>query len=163
MNPDIKRYLDDHAATYTPQALRKGLLEAGHDPVAVDAAIREWQVGRNGGSGPGDPRTFGRWAMLLHLGALVATFGVLVLLKGPAQAGVVLVGVGVLAVAMLIGWDISSMIGRSLLGGGTTVALIVPGISALLLGGSCPARIPEHPDRPAVRRSRSRSPHGRGR
>lgn len=137
MNPEIERYLDEHGATYTPEALRKGLLEAGHDPDAIDAAMREWQARRTGSVGSDDVRTFGRWAILLHLGALVATLVVLLFLKGVGQAGVLLVGVGVLAVAMLIGWAISSMIGRALLGGGTTVALIVPAISALLLGGSC--------------------------
>lgn len=137
MNPEIERYLDEHGATYTPEALRKGLLEAGHDPDVIDSAIREWQARRTGGIGSDDVRTFGRWAILLHLGALVATFVVLLFLKGVGQAGVLLVGVGVLAVAMLIGWAISSMIGRALLGGGTTIALIVPAISALLLGGSC--------------------------
>jgi hypothetical protein len=137
VNPEIERYLDEHGATYTAEALRKELMEAGHDPVAIDAAMREWQARRTGGIGSDDVRTFGRWAILLHLGALVVTFVVLLLLKGVGQAGVLLVGVGVLAVAMLIGWAISSMIGRALLGGGTTVALIVPAISALLLGGSC--------------------------
>lgn len=138
MNPDIKRYLDEHGATYTPEALRKGLLEAGYDPVAIDAAIQEWQAGRTGGSGSEDRRTFGRWALWLHIGALAATFAVLVLLKGVEAAGIILMGVGVLAVAMLIGWAISSAIGRSLLpGAGTTIALIVPAVSAIALGGTC--------------------------
>jgi hypothetical protein len=96
-----------------------------------------WQARRTGGTGSDEARTFGRWAILLHLGALVATFVLLLFLKGVGQAGVLLVGIGVLALAMLIGWAISSMIGRALLRGGTVVALIVPAISALLLGGSC--------------------------
>ncbi|HET7082570.1 MAG TPA: hypothetical protein VFJ00_02520 [Candidatus Limnocylindria bacterium] len=137
MNPGIRQYLDENGATYTPEALRKGLLDAGYDPAEIDAAMREWQARRTGGIGSDDVRTFGRWAILLHLGALVATFVLLLFLKGVGQAGVLLVGVGVLAVAMLIGWAISSMIGRALLRGGTIVALIVPAISALLLGGSC--------------------------
>jgi hypothetical protein len=137
VNPEIERYLDEHGATYTPEALRKGLLEAGHDPEAIDAAMWGWQARRTGGTDPDEARTFGRWAILLHLGALVATFVLLLFLKGVGQAGVLLVGIGVLALAMLIGWAISSMIGRALLRGGTTVALIVPAISALLLGGSC--------------------------
>jgi hypothetical protein len=137
VNPEIERYLDEHGATYTPEALRKGLLEAGHDPEAIDAAMWGWQARRTGGTGSDEARTFGRWAILLHLGALVATFVLLLLLKGVGQAGVLLVGIGVLAVAMLIGWAISSMIGRALLRGGATVALIVPAISAIALGGTC--------------------------
>jgi hypothetical protein len=137
VNPEIERYLDEHGATYTPEALRKGLLEAGYDQAAIDAAMWGWQARRTGGIGSDDVRTFGRWAILLHLGALVTTFVALVFLKGAGQAGLILAGVGVLAVAMLVGWAISSMIGRALLGAGTTIALIVPAISALLLGGSC--------------------------
>jgi hypothetical protein len=139
VNPDIKRYLDEHGATYTPDALRKGLLEAGYEPAAIDAAIREWQARRiNGSTTSDDRRRFGRGAVWLHLGALVATFVLLVLLKGTDAIGTVLLGVGVLAVAMLIGWAISSMIGRALLpGAGTTIALIAPAISAFALGGTC--------------------------
>jgi hypothetical protein len=137
VNPEIERYLNEHGATYTPEALRKGLLEAGYDESAIDAAMREWQARRTGGIGSDDQRMFGRWAILLHLGALVATFVVLLFLKGAEAAGTILLGVGVLAVAMLIGWAISSMIGRALLGGGTTIALIVPAISAIALGGTC--------------------------
>ena len=39
MDPAIKSYLDEHGATYTPEALRKGLLDAGHEPAAIDAAL----------------------------------------------------------------------------------------------------------------------------
>lgn len=136
---NIRRYLDEHGATYTPEALRKGLLDAGYEPDEVDAALAGWNSGR-AASGPGAEarRAFSRWAIWLHVGALAATFAVLVLLKGTEAAGTILLGVGVLAVAMLLGWAISSTIGRSLLPGtGVTVALIVPAISAIALGGTC--------------------------
>jgi len=139
MHPEIKRYLDEHGTTYTPEALRKGMLEAGYDSSEVDAAIREWQVAGSSGGGRADAgRSFARWAATLHVGALVATFGVLTVLKGIDAAGTLLLGVGVLAVALLIGWAISSIIGRALLpAAGTAMALVVPAISAILLGGTC--------------------------
>jgi hypothetical protein len=139
MNPEIKRYLDEHGATYTPEALRKSLAEAGYGADAVDAAMREWEAARSGASrNTEDRRTFGRWAVLLHLAALVATFVLLVLLKGVESIGLALLGAGVLAIALLIGWAISSGIGRALLPrAGVIGALIVPAISALLLGGAC--------------------------
>jgi hypothetical protein len=46
MNPAIKRYLEDHGSTYTPEALRKGLLDAGYDPGEVEAALAAFASGR---------------------------------------------------------------------------------------------------------------------
>lgn len=139
MDPAIRRYLDEHGATYTRDALRQSLVDAGHDPAAVDAAIAGWEAGRTG-AGPDAERgrTFRRWAIRLHVVALVAVFVLLVALKGIPAVGLALLGCAVLAVAMLIGWAISSLIGRALLPrAGLFVALVVPAISALLLAGTC--------------------------
>ena len=138
MNPRIRQYLDDHGATYTPEALRKGLLDAGYDPAEVDAAMSGWNAAEAGGRDAQARQVFGRWALLLHAGALVAVFVLLVALKGTTAIGLALLGCAVLGVALVIGWAISSLIGRALLPGtGAVVALIVPAISAILLGGSC--------------------------
>lgn len=138
MNPDIKRYLDEHGATYTPEALRKQLLDAGYDPVEVDAALSGWNPGDARDPSAEARRTFARWALWLHIGAVVAVFGLLVALNGTSAIGTALLGCAVLGVAMVIGWAISSLIGRALLPGtGTVIALGVPAISAILLGGSC--------------------------
>ena len=139
MDPEIKRYLDEHGATYTRDALRASLIDAGHDPAAVDTALVQWEATRTGrGADPEKRRTFGRWAIGLHVAALVAVFILIVALKGTTAVGVALLGCAVLGVALVIGWAISSLIGRALLpGAGAVVALIVPAISALLLGGTC--------------------------
>ena len=136
---EIKRYLDEHGATYTRDALRASLTAAGHDPAAVDAALAQWQANRTGtGADPDKRRAFGRWAIGLHVAALVAVFVLIVALKGTTAVGVALLGCAVLGVALLIGWVISSLIGRALLpGAGVMLALIVPAISAILLGGTC--------------------------
>ena len=138
MNPEIRRYLDEHGATYGPDALRRQLFEAGYDPVQVDDALREWQA-ETAGSRPdaAERRTFGRWALGLHLGALVATFALLLLLKGTSAVGIALLSAAFLGVALLIGWAISGLIGRALLRRSLGIALIFPAISAVALGGSC--------------------------
>ena len=139
MDPEIKHYLDEHGATYTRDALRSSLIQAGHDPAAVDAALGEWEAARAGAGSDLEKRmTFGRWAIGLHAAALVAVFILIVALKGTTAIGLALLGCAILGVALVIGWVISSMIGRALLpGAGVIVALIVPAISALILGGTC--------------------------
>jgi hypothetical protein len=141
MNPEIKAYLDEHGATYTSEALRRALMDAGHDPATVDIALREWQASRAGSDHRReDRRTFGRWAFALHLGALVAMFALVVLLKGTSAIGLAVIAAVVLGIALLIGWAISSLIGRALLPRfGLVIALVVPLISALALGGTCVA------------------------
>jgi hypothetical protein len=143
MDPAIKRYLDEHGATYTPDALRRGLLDAGHDAVTVSAALREWQAEQTANlPGQEDQRTFSRWAVRLHLAALVATFVVLLVLKGTPNLGLIVLAAVVLGVTLIIGWVVSSFFGRMLLPRtGVRMALILPAISALALGGSCFALI----------------------
>ncbi|MEP7040981.1 MAG: hypothetical protein ABI864_05335 [Chloroflexota bacterium] len=138
MDPAIKRYLDEHGATYTPEALRRGLLDAGYDPAEVDAALSGWNAAEASAPGAEGRRTFRNWARWLHIASLVAVFLLVVALKGPTAIGVALIGCAVLGVALVIGWLISSRIGRALLPhGGVFIALVVPAISAVLLGGSC--------------------------
>lgn len=143
MDPAIKRYLDEHGATYTPEALRRGLMDAGYDAVTVSAALKEWQAGPAAARPDhADQRTFGRWAVRLHLVALVATFVLLLVLKGTPNIGLIALAAAVLGVTLIIGWAVSSLIGRILLPrAGVGVALIVPAISAIALGGSCFALI----------------------
>lgn len=139
MNPDIRRYLDEHGATYTREALRQGLIAAGHDPLEIDEALRAHEAEQTR-TRPSDAerRTFSRWALWLHVGALVAVVLLLVLLKGVEAFGVALIGAAVLGVALLIGWAISSLIGRAVLPrAGLPVALILPVVSAVLLSGTC--------------------------
>jgi hypothetical protein len=143
MDPGIKRYLDEHGVTYTPEALQRGLLDAGYDAVTVSAALREWRAEQAANlPDQGDQRTFSRWAVRLHLAALVATFVVLLVLKGTPNLGLIALAAVVLGVTLIIGWAVSSFIGRLLLlRSGVGVALIVPAISAIALGGTCFALI----------------------
>ena len=139
MNPAIKRYLEEHGATYTREALRKGLLDAGYDPAEVDAALGSWDAQRVASRpGANDQGWFFTWAFLLHLGVLIAVFLLIVALKGTSSAGTGLLGCAVLSVFLLIGWVISTLIGRALVPAtGVGVALVAPAITAVVLGGSC--------------------------
>lgn len=138
--PDgIRRYLDENGATYTTEAMRKSLLEAGYAEADINAALAEWSAAREAKhASPEDQARFRRWALWFHLGALALMVLVVILLKGAGQGGVILLGAGILAVALLIGWYASSVVGRALLPRtGVVVALVVPLASALILGGTC--------------------------
>lgn len=137
MKPEIEAYLREHGATYTTEALRRSLLDAGYEPAEVDAALQEWEAApRDAAPSATDRRRFWRWAFGLHL-AVLAIIAAVSMVIGSFFTGTwgLLV---ILAVVLLIGLGISGMIGRGMLrGSGLAVALIVPVISALLIGGSC--------------------------
>ena len=48
MNPDIRDYIRANRATYTPESIRQQLLDAGHEPEAIDAAWREIEQAEQG-------------------------------------------------------------------------------------------------------------------
>jgi hypothetical protein len=142
MNPLIRRYLDEHGATYTPEALRRGLLDAGYDPAEVDRALDEWRTANASPSDAADGSVLRRLSILIHAAALAVVAIVLLVMYGPEQSGTVLTVGIVLGLALLIGWAISWRIGRRLLPRtGLAFALVAPIVSALLLGGSCLALI----------------------
>lgn len=139
MKPEIAAYLREHGARYTTEALRKQLIDAGHDPAEVDAALRETEATRAGGAlETGSLRgRFWLWAIGLHLAALAVA--ILWILNGATRDPYVGIAVVVLGIVLLIGLGISGLIGRALLGRGMGVAVVVPLISALVLSGSCMA------------------------
>ena len=141
MKPEIETYLREYGNQYTPEALRSQLIQAGHAPEEVDAALREWNAAQ--ASTAQDPDLRGRfwlWAWGLHIAAwaLLAIWLFFLAgddLRGLGGAGIVLT---VLAFMLLIGLGISGLIGRFMVNRtGLAVALIVPAVSALLLAGAC--------------------------
>jgi hypothetical protein len=143
MKPEIEAYLREHGEKYTTDALQQHLIALGLDPLEVMAALREWEEERakaraRPATGAGDERTFRRWALWLHIGALVAMVVLVVALNGRAALGLALIGAVVLGLFLAVGWVVSGLIGRALLPrAGLAVALVVPLISALVLGGTC--------------------------
>ena len=139
MKPEIDAYLREHGARYTADALRSRLIAAGHDAAEVDAALRETEGPRRAQLAEARSITsrFWRWAIALHLVALVVV-GLMVLNHGRGTYFQMYVnGVVVLGVAMLMGFAISVVAGRALLGRGIAVALVAPLISVFLIGGTC--------------------------
>jgi hypothetical protein len=137
MRPEIEAYLRQHRARYTTKALREQLTSAGYDAAEVDTALQEWdRRGTDPASAVIVQRRFWRWAIGLHAAVLVliAIASLVIGSFATASSGPLVV----LAVALLIGLGISGLVGRGVVqGSGLTAALALPGISALLIGGSC--------------------------
>lgn len=141
MNDPIRDYLNANRDRFTPDALRRGLLDAGYDPAEVDAALSEWA---NQGAHPGDreedQRSFRRWSLLIYVAALVAVVLLTVLMNGTESTGLPLIGGAVLVLVffMLVAGLVSNLFGGWLAPRtGLGVALLVPLIFALGLGGTC--------------------------
>jgi hypothetical protein len=138
MKPEIERYLRENGDRYTTEALRRQLLDAGHSPVDVDNALREWEASRVTGRSPdAERRRYTLWAVGLHVVAL-ALIAVWLIPTGAYAFGAAWTILIILFVVLLIGLGISYAIGRGLLPGSSLpVALIAPAVSALLIGGTC--------------------------
>lgn len=136
---EIWRYLDEHASTYTPEALRRGLLDAGYEAAEVDAALREWED--DAAADKEDRHTLRARALWLHVAALgvVAIVLVAVILRnGPQALAAAANFIVTLALFLAVGWAISWRIGWRLLPRmGFPAVFIVPVISAVGLGGTC--------------------------
>jgi hypothetical protein len=138
MRPEIEAYLRENGARYTTKALRQQLINAGHDAADVDAALRETEAAR----GPQFAATRALrtrfWLLAIGLNLVGLVVATIWAFQGASAtyAGAVPV---VLGFFMLIGLGIAGLIGRSMLGRGLGVALLVPLIVALLLTGACMA------------------------
>lgn len=138
MKLEIETYLKEYGDRYTSEALRAQLVEAGHDPAEVDAALGEWAA-RRSSTPPTDEgkRQFRRLTWLIHGAALLIAFLWMLLVIG-GDLGAILIVSAVLGIVLLIGVGISLLIGRFLVSGATAgAALVVPVVTALLIAGSC--------------------------
>jgi hypothetical protein len=138
MRPEIETYLRENGARYTSKALRQQLIRAGHDPAEVDAALQETEAAR----APQFAATnalrsrFWLWVWGLNIAGLIVASIWAFQGSSAAYAGAVPL---VLGVFLLVGLGIAGLIGRSMLGRGLGVALIVPIIVMVLLTGTCMA------------------------
>ena len=139
MKPEIEAYLREHGAKYTTEALRRQLIAAGHDAAEVEAALRETEAARAPQLSEtlSTRRRFWRWVIGLHIAAgAIATVWLLLGRTSPSYVGIALI---ILGLVLVIGLTISGLIGRALIGRGLAAALVIPVISALLIGGTCMA------------------------
>jgi hypothetical protein len=138
MRPEIEAYLRSDGAKYTTKALRTQLIHAGYDAAEVDAALQETEASR----APQFAETralrsrFWWTAIALNVAGLVVATLWAFQGHNAIYAGVVPV---VLGFFLLISLGISGLIGRSLLGRGLAVALLVPLVFTLVLTGVCMA------------------------
>jgi hypothetical protein len=136
VRPEIEAYLHDHGAEYTAEAVRGKLIEAGHDPAEVDAALAEWRRGQS--EQAATPAVSGRIYWMLALAIQLVVLGVSAYQLGRSTQSFANGSWIVLAFALLLGLGITGFIGRSLVGRrGLWVGLALPLASALLLGGTC--------------------------
>jgi len=140
MRPEIEDYLRRNGATYTTDALRRQLIQAGYESGEVDAALQETEAARapQWAETRASRSRFWRSAIGLHLAVLVLVT-IWVLTRNYTYAPFAVV---ILALMLIAGLGISGLLGRALMPrAGLMAALIVPAISALGLGGICLATI----------------------
>ena len=144
MDPRIADYIARHHGTYTREAIRQQLIEAGHDPADIDAtwaALFTPDPDEEAVAGEGFwPRFF-----LFLIGLNVAVFLLVALSTGMfvnlAAGGGFLAGIFAVALGIgaLIAWGIVAAVGPAKLGRTTALVIggLIPLVFALLIGGSC--------------------------
>src|SRR5688500_1288927 len=141
MDPRIADFIRANRETYTRQAMREQLINAGHDPAAIDATLAAREAP--------DPdavvgeRFWGRFWLFL-IGLNVAVFLLVFLLTGMVHSVVLAVVLGIaLTIGALIAWAIVVATGPTKMGRTTAMAIggVIPIIFALLIGGGCYALV----------------------
>ena len=138
MTEPMDEYIRTNRGTYTDEAIREQLLAAGNDQAQVDAALVESvrapaDARPESASKPGPH--YWRWALGMQAITLIAVT-VLVARPGPRPSAWLVFPV--LGIVLLVRMFITGNIGRALLPHtGLVVALLLPLISAVLLGGWC--------------------------
>ena len=142
MDPRIADYIRANRKKLTRQAIRKQLLDAGHDPQEIDATWAALEApDADDTAGPGFWRRF--WIYLL--GANVAVFLLVGLLTGmlaaiPGGGGILaFIFVIVLGIGALIAWAVVGATRPTTLSPttATVIGIVIPLVFALLVGGSC--------------------------
>lgn len=133
MDPGMDAYIRANRGQYTDEAIRGQLIAAGHDAGAVDRAFEAIDQGAAPlTEQPGPP--YWRWVFGVN-GAVLVVVTAALLIGGSTYAWPAFV---VLGIVLLIAIAITGSIGRVLLPRTSlTVALLLPLITALLLGGWC--------------------------
>lgn len=142
LDPRIEAYIRQHRRTYTREALTKQLEDAGHDRAAIDATWAALDA-----PDPDQPAGEGFWGRfwLILIGVNVAVFlgvGFLTgMLGGLAEGGglILIVFAIVLGLGALIAFAIVAAVGPTKLGRttATVLAVAIPALFALLIGGAC--------------------------
>ena len=148
MDPRIEEYIRANRRTYTREAIRQQLIDAGHDPAAIDAT---WEMlhapdpDEAGVAGEGFWSRFFPFLIGLNVAVLLLVGLGTGMLTGLGQGvGVLLLVLAVaLAIGALIAWAIVAAIGPEKLGrtSAMVVGAVVPFLFAFLIGGACYALV----------------------
>lgn len=146
MDPAIKRYLDEHGATYTHEALRKGLLESGYEPGAVDAALAAFASERAAASAGRRPLRAYVWSVfwigaLSVLGLVSVLFGVN---RNPDKVLVIgFFGAAMLGGYLVLGYVFAQWMSRRIVPRGAIgwvgAIVLAPIVLFLIVYGACAA------------------------
>lgn len=141
MDPRIADFIRDNRRRYTREAIRQQLIEAGHEPAAIDATWAALDT-------PDPDATAGEgfWSrfLLFLLGLNAAVFLLVFLTTGMVNNFVLAVVLAIaLTIGALIAWGVVAATGPTKLGRTTAMVIggIIPLIFALLIGGSCYALV----------------------
>ncbi len=144
MDPDIKRYIEENQGTYTHKAIRRNLIQAGHDPAEVDEALRSLRPANKA-----DPWSREHWRRFTAY--VVGLYGLTFLvysvgfyrLFADFEGALVIVVMMVFLVFLLVAAGISiSLVRRSRraavdAAGGLVLALVIPFIFLVIVAGLC--------------------------
>src|SRR5688572_20812232 len=141
MDPRIADYILANRKQYTREVIRQQLIDAGHDPAAIDATWAALDApDPDAIAGEGFWSRF--WLFLLGLNG--AVFLLVVLTTGMVSNFVLAI---VFAIALIIGalmaWGVVAATGPTKLGRTTAMVIggVIPLVFALLIGGSCYALV----------------------
>ena len=141
MDPRIADFIRDNRRRYTREAIRQQLIEAGHDPAAIDATWAALDApDPDATAGEGFWSRF--WLFLLGLNGTI--FLLVFLSTGMVNNFVLAV---VFAIALIIGalmaWGVVAATGPAKLGRTTAMVIggVIPLIFAVLIGGTCYALV----------------------
>ena len=141
MDPRIADFIRDNRRRYTREAIRQQLIEAGHDPTAIDATWAALDApDPDATAGEGFWSRF--WLFLLGLNGVI--FLLVFLSTGMVNSFELAV---VFAIALIIGaliaWGVVAATGPTKLGRTTAMVVggVIPLIFALLIGGTCYALV----------------------
>jgi hypothetical protein len=153
MGPDrrIAEYISANRRTYTREAITQQLMDAGYHREAIDATWSALET-----PDPDSRRDTGFWGRFwwMLIGVNLAVLLLVGLLTGiigyPEQYWLLGILAVIMAIGALIAWAIVAATGPDKMSrtGSTIVGLVIPGIFALLIGGSCYALIGAVPPPP---------------
>jgi hypothetical protein len=143
MSQELIRYIRENRGAYTNEAISRGMLDAGHDPAAIEAAWRVVEGDEVEASTARDRtivRTPSFWLTLLGYPAvLIGLMALAVYLRAPEYAGLVLVAglglAGITALGLLIAQRRLAVAAG--LGGALLLFVLIPFVLFVIVAGIC--------------------------